>query len=196
MSLFETNIRVLGGLLSAHQLAEAFIPVGSVAQSDVWDEEGNIRIGEPESAFKNKPSVDFVPMNTKQWQREEKMSATCSLDDPTRSPPPCTSFDFVEDIGRCTKIERGLNTTPSTKKKTKANDRSDSRKSHSKPWKYDGLFLTLAHDLGTRLLPGKYGSVIPAALPILQMIYIFLTLLFMLIFGVVSLLNISILRMK
>jgi len=166
VSLFETNIRVLGGLLSAHQLAEAFIPVGSVAQSDVWDEEGSIRIGEPESAFKKKPSVDFVPMNTKQWGRDEKMSATCPLDDPTRSPPPCTSFDFVEDIARCTKIEGGLNTTPGAKKKTKVNDRSDNRTSHSKPWKYDGLFLTLAHDLGTRLLPAfstdtgiPYGTV-------------------------------------
>lgn len=43
VSLFETTIRVLGGLLSAHQMAEAFL-MDIVHKSDVWDASGEILI--------------------------------------------------------------------------------------------------------------------------------------------------------
>jgi Glycosyl hydrolase family 47 len=47
VSVFETNIRVLGGLLSAHQLAVAFLrhdlPDTRVLRDDVFDSDGDIR---------------------------------------------------------------------------------------------------------------------------------------------------------
>ena len=48
VSVFETNIRVLGGLLSAHQLAEATISA-KVLETDVWDNEKNVLIGRDSS---------------------------------------------------------------------------------------------------------------------------------------------------
>jgi mannosidase alpha-like ER degradation enhancer 2 len=44
VSLFETNIRILGGLLSAHQLANAFLR-SKVFEHDVRDENGAVLIG-------------------------------------------------------------------------------------------------------------------------------------------------------
>ena len=44
VSVFETNIRVLGGLLSAHQLATAFLE-GKVLEKEVWAEDKSILIG-------------------------------------------------------------------------------------------------------------------------------------------------------
>jgi ER degradation enhancer, mannosidase alpha-like 2 len=44
VSVFETNIRVLGGLLSAHQLAEAYLK-GKVQEWDVHAQDGTILIG-------------------------------------------------------------------------------------------------------------------------------------------------------
>ncbi|CAJ1930189.1 unnamed protein product [Cylindrotheca closterium] len=44
VSVFETNIRILGGLLSAHQLAEAFLS-DKVIRADVWDSTGAILVG-------------------------------------------------------------------------------------------------------------------------------------------------------
>ncbi|KAL7499794.1 hypothetical protein ACHAWT_007908 [Skeletonema menzelii] len=48
VSVFETTIRVLGGLLSAHQLAEAFMKK-KVPVSDVWDSSGEVLWGAVES---------------------------------------------------------------------------------------------------------------------------------------------------
>ena len=45
VSVFETNIRVLGGLLSAHQMALAYLD-NKVLEYDVKDDDGNIRFGE------------------------------------------------------------------------------------------------------------------------------------------------------
>lgn len=45
VSVFETNIRVLGGLLAAHQLAEATMS-GAVLESEVWDANGAVLIGD------------------------------------------------------------------------------------------------------------------------------------------------------
>jgi len=46
VSVFETNIRVLGGLLSAHQLANAFLE-GKVLEEEVWAEDTSILFGVP-----------------------------------------------------------------------------------------------------------------------------------------------------
>lgn len=48
VSVFETTIRVLGGLLSAHQLAEAFMKK-KVPISDVWDSSGEVLWGAVET---------------------------------------------------------------------------------------------------------------------------------------------------
>jgi len=44
VSVFETNIRVLGGLLSAHQLAAAFLQ-GEVLKNEVWADDKSILMG-------------------------------------------------------------------------------------------------------------------------------------------------------
>ena len=44
VSVFETNIRVLGGLLSAHQLATAFLE-DKVLEREIWAEDNSILIG-------------------------------------------------------------------------------------------------------------------------------------------------------
>lgn len=44
VSVFETNIRVLGGLLSAHQLAEAFVE-DKVLEQDVWAPDREVLLG-------------------------------------------------------------------------------------------------------------------------------------------------------
>jgi len=49
VSVFETTIRVLGGLLSAHQMAVAFMDT-KVLENDVRDKGGNIRFGGPSAA--------------------------------------------------------------------------------------------------------------------------------------------------
>jgi len=139
VSLFETNIRVLGGLLSAHQLAEAFIPEGSVAAHDVWDLNGNIRMGR---SLSQEGGTDDVHVDI---QSGPTFEVSCPSDDPSHNPsPPCTSVDYVQEIGKCKK----QNTT--TKKGKKAPSRDT--QSSGALWKYDGLLLTLAHDLGIRLL--------------------------------------------
>jgi mannosidase alpha-like ER degradation enhancer 2 len=56
VSVFETTIRVLGGLLSAHQLAEAFMKK-KVPVSDVWDSSGEIRWGAVVEPERNKAKI-------------------------------------------------------------------------------------------------------------------------------------------
>ena len=136
VSLFETNIRVLGGLLSAHQLAEAFIAEGAVAARDVWDENGNIAMGSTESS-------DLTDSSANNGS-DLNSDASCPTGDPSVSPsPPCSSVDYVQNVGKCKTVSKRENATSKT-----AADSSVSTQS----WKYDGLLLTLAHDLGIRLL--------------------------------------------
>ena len=136
VSLFETNIRVLGGLLSAHQLAEAFIADDVVAARDVWDESGNIVIGSTESSDQTDSSANNGS--------DLNSDASCPTGDPSLSPsPPCSSVDYVQNVGKCKTVSKRENATSKT-----AADSSVSTQS----WKYDGLLLTLAHDLGIRLL--------------------------------------------
>jgi len=60
VSLFETTIRVLGGLLSAHQMAEAFLP-SRIPYSDIIDDEGHVKWGydsasrDPQMCWKEEP---------------------------------------------------------------------------------------------------------------------------------------------
>jgi len=68
VSVFETTIRVLGGLLSAHQLAEAFMKK-KVPISDVWDSSGEILWGavEPEREKTNLQADTNVDEQSCPW---------------------------------------------------------------------------------------------------------------------------------
>ena len=69
VSVFETNIRVLGGLLSAHQLAEAFLE-SKVLETHVWAEDKTILYGKtPECMCKQGNSND---------DQEKSVSEDCS----------------------------------------------------------------------------------------------------------------------
>jgi mannosidase alpha-like ER degradation enhancer 2 len=78
VSVFETNIRVLGGLLSAHQLAEAFLP-SKVYETDVWDEDKTVLIGrEPEVICKSEEDT-----STAKTAQRECTAAVSLLDECT-----------------------------------------------------------------------------------------------------------------
>ena len=141
----ENAIRVLGGLLSAHQLAEAFISEGVVAARDVWDESGNIAMGSTESSDQTDSSANNGS--------DLNSDASCPTGDPSLSPsPPCSSVDNVQDIGKkCKTVSKRENATSRTGKKPSPGGAADPSVS-TQSWKYDGLLLTLAHDLGIRLL--------------------------------------------
>lgn len=155
VSVFETNIRVLGGLLSAHQMAEAYFvrPADTVPEpgagggggstteplplqvrvpkSHVWDAQGNILIGKDAAGTTTCPVV--------------KDHDVC--DSALRSLPDCV---VSTTSGSDNKKKKGSNATLS------ANDY----------WQYDGFLLELAQDLGYRLLPAfdtktgiPYGTV-------------------------------------
>jgi mannosidase alpha-like ER degradation enhancer 2 len=137
VSVFETNIRVLGGLLSAHQMAVAYLPDADILAKDVWDGDGNIRYGGP-------------------------TGETCKAVE-EEPPPPPTTLSFIDDThnGKCT-VEPFLEDFMC---KLETKKQNATRKSCSY-WTYDGLLLELAHDLGTRLLPAfdtktgiPYGTV-------------------------------------
>ena len=104
VSVFETNIRSLGGLLSAHQLCLEFMKEGDVLLADVFDSEFNVKIGSDSYGGAKRNSSDGTKRNSV-------------------SEPPLH-------------------------------------------WKYDGFLLSLAEDLGKRLLPAfetatgiPYGTV-------------------------------------
>ena len=145
VSLFETNIRVLGGLLSAHQLAEAFIPEGSIAAHDVWDDNGDIWMG---SSLSPRGVAAETPVDTESGRPDDD-DVSCPSDDLSENQsPPCTDVDYVQDIGRCKKVNKKQNATA---KKTAETIPADAPSSIPM-WKYDGFLLTIAHDLGIRLL--------------------------------------------
>lgn len=145
VSLFETNIRVLGGLLSAHQLAEAFIPEGSIAAHDVWDKTGDIGMG---SSLSPRGVAAETPADTQPGPPDDD-DASCPSDDLfEKQSPPCTDVDYVQDIGRCKKVNKKQNATAKKAAETIPADVPSS----IPMWKYDGFLLTLAHDLGIRLL--------------------------------------------
>ena len=145
VSLFETNIRVLGGLLSAHQLAEAFIPEGSIAAHDVWDENGDIWMG---CSLSPRGLAAETPVDTQSGPPDDDDDASCPSDDLSENQsPPCTGH--VQDIGRCKKANEKQNATA---KKAPAETIPAEAPSSIPMWKYDGFLLTLAHDLGIRLL--------------------------------------------
>ena len=113
VSLFETTIRVLGGLLSAHQLALAFMN-GVVPKSEVLDSSGEVLWGYDEADSTGRVLDESI-----------KQTDTMYGDLLSLPPRPCIPH---EEFNRLSSDD------------------------DEECWAYDGLFLTLAHDIGTRLV--------------------------------------------
>ena len=114
VSLFETTIRVLGGLLSAHQLALAFMNE-VVPKSEVLNSSGEVLWGYDELEAAERVFDD------------SKQAATVYGDLLSLLPSrPCIPY---EEFKRSSSFDDN----------------------EEECWTYDGLFLTLAHDIGTRL---------------------------------------------
>ncbi len=150
VSLFETTIRVLGGLLSAHQLAEAFMS-DRVTVEEVWDPYGEILLG-------NSARINY-PITTEsqiQLDREDNVinaEGTCQNFDVGDMPssfhepslqPPCESNEFqMED---CISLRLQEKSDNKTKNSTFVGNKTTTH------WIYDGFLLSLAQDIGNRLL--------------------------------------------
>jgi len=132
VSVFETNIRILGGLLSAHQMADLWMENKAVLRDIFSDIDGKVMIGEISRR-------DFVPVEKKvensegmQGKRiyhgnfEEGEGTECNVAGIKMDP-------YCENIKNC---QRNV-----TNSKETANY-----------WKYDGFLLKLAEDIGGRLL--------------------------------------------
>ena len=128
VSLFETTIRVLGGLLSAHQMAVAFM-ANLVLKSDVWDSSGDILSGNSKARV---VSDDDIESPTKD---AGDVGSTVDGAQAAES----GVLDVVEghECVSENKKKKGKNTTSSITTPT---------------WEYDGFLLELAHDIGKRLL--------------------------------------------
>ena len=111
VSVFETNIRILGGLLSAHQLAEAFLSK-NVYYEDVYDEDGNVLIGplaEYECVATPSSKVETITIPSETCG--ESSLHECPEEDRIKTPPPCQNrtakywhyngflLDLAQDIG-------------------------------------------------------------------------------------------------
>ena len=123
VSVFETTIRVLGGLLSAHQILEAYVV--AVPWPDVFTETGQVRWGYDEKK------------TTKESVAEKDVCTIPALELKT----------CLEDLSF---LRDGCDTSP--RSKAQANTTTTTT-STTRLWKYDGFLLNLAQDIGERLYP-------------------------------------------
>ena len=137
VSVFETNIRVLGGLLSGHQLAEAYLK-STVPENDVLGNDGNVLIGPICAETTDDSSAGLTCTDPPQIQQTTLES---NLDIPGGSSS--THHMDCDD----TRVQNCQNKTVHY-------------------WAYDGFLLELAQDIGNRLLPAfntktgiPYGTV-------------------------------------
>ena len=137
VSLFETTIRVLGGLLSAHQMAVAFV-ANLVAKSDVWDASGEVlsSITRVVSASEIESENNFVGGGSTVDRAREDLLANDDGD----------SHSCLRESLPCPTAELGAR----EKKNQKISSVSSSEGVPT--WEYDGFLLELAHDIGKRLL--------------------------------------------
>ena len=134
VSVFETNIRVLGGLLAAHQMAEAFLPQ-KVLKTDVWDKNKEVLIG-------------------------SALTRECDADDDNEQ---TEDADHSSLPKKCSVTSSVLECQQESSKHQEASCKNNTLKKY---WKYDGILLDLAVDIGDRLLPAfstktgiPYGTV-------------------------------------
>ena len=136
VSLFECTIRVLGGLLSAHQLALAFM-ADVVAKSDVWDHDGEILVGydamnvTTSLSIDEKIDLDVKAASSGEIGEECLSDVDCSLESTSRrshdrsNPEECASPNKAKNNSTAVALA----------------------------WEYDGILLVLAKDIGDRLMP-------------------------------------------
>jgi mannosidase alpha-like ER degradation enhancer 2 len=146
VSVFETNIRVLGGLLSAHQMAEAYLSK-KVLKQDVWSpEDKTVLVGTSPTTPTTMPETE-CPTSDDDDDGDESSNV-----DKTSLPNQCSVASSLLECESSTTAEPKATTT--------------CRNSTLKFWEYDGILLELAQDIGDRLLPAfetktgiPYGTV-------------------------------------
>lgn len=129
VSLFETTIRVLGGLLSAHQMAVAFM-TNLVSKTEVWDSDGDVL---------NSTGISDIEIERTHGRTGDSQSCLWESS-------PCSNAES----GGADDVEEGHDCRSDINKASKKGI-SVSRRSSS-PWEYDGFLLELAHDIGKRLV--------------------------------------------
>lgn len=141
VSVFETNIRVLGGLLSAHQMAEAYLSQ-KVLKRNVWSKEDKMVL------------VGTIPTATPETE------CPASGDDDDGS----SKVDKTSLPKKCSVASSLLECQADAATQPKAT--TTCRNITLKFWEYDGILLELAQDIGDRLLPAfetktgiPYGTV-------------------------------------
>lgn len=122
VSLFETTIRVLGGLLSAHQLALAFMN-RVVPKSDVFDSSGEILWGHNAMTGYYESDIDETMAHTEPIDPDVLRLA---------DPQPCTT---ISDTSH-----------------KRVGSKNSTSSNAADCWAYDGFLLKLAHDIGNRLM--------------------------------------------
>ena len=188
VSVFETTIRVLGGLLSAHQLAVAYlrttndleddstIKMPPIFLKDVFTTHASDEyLQTPESV---RAALERHEMRQEPGQGEEQHpDRTCSIGEPPEGPPPRDNVAEMEKDSQdwkdhCGAGVRALEDCASSKSKrqqfvNQTNAQELRRLKLQEPqWEYDGFLLDLALDIGERLMPAfetrtgiPYGTV-------------------------------------
>jgi mannosidase alpha-like ER degradation enhancer 2 len=190
VSVFETNIRVLGGLLSAHQMAisEPFrlhqierIPWHHVFIIEE-EEDGTTTSSRPRTVVRWGPVPECSSSSGGGSDMDDFTTSTTTTTSP--SMPPNEFFPYGQpvcsrDLSSVTRMDCAMptiscslsSTTPSSANNHNRNNNNNQTCSNSsaptttttKYWKYDGLLLRLAWDLGERLYPALNTS--PTGIP-------------------------------
>lgn len=150
VSVFETNIRVLGGLLSAHQMAEVWMK-DVVLMDDVFDDDGtSVLIG---SVGRSK-EMNVVDMDNddikKMATHHKKRQGEEAIIQPQN---PCFN-SFSDMVIERQSLFHEICSTPIDNQINATNNLIQQKEY----WSYDGFLLTLAHDIGRRLLPAFKSS--------------------------------------
>ncbi len=160
VSVFETNIRVLGGLLSAHQMAEVWMD-NQVLVDDVFHDDNRAVIG-VDIGKGNGNRVVNGDVNGKDDAHENKRESSGDRHDNTMSM--CIGEDGKTRICSQSEVIDPLE-SQSSGHDSAASDATKASNA-TEYWNYDGFLLELAHDIGRRLLPAfktdtgiPYGTV-------------------------------------
>lgn len=133
VSVFETNIRVLGGLLSAHQMAEAWMEE-KVVMEDVFSEDGNVLIGK-------------IIGSDEICAGRNGHASRCTM-------PVCSDHKGVEVCSQYSNVDPVTRGDINVEMKENENhSKRAGNMTNTHFWVYDGFLLELAHDVGKRLLP-------------------------------------------
>ena len=179
VSVFETTIRVLGGLLSAHQMATAWLPQVVIYKSQVF-------VIDDDDETMSDNHVNLESLRTVRTGRHDAYDGKCSADasahdgDDTsaresslhhheplhRTSMAASSLQQQQQQQLSTTLSVSLNKRQQAKHVWKNNTRTKQRLNPQDLWSYDGYLLELARDIGNRLLPAfstptgiPYGTV-------------------------------------